>query len=187
MTDTKILTIPAPPSAPSVQYAGLPDEAATNLVAELLQRARKCSQPFFLERFDRLRHLRGLCIGVTSSAEPIAVFYISEAGNYAWAPAKNLHVTTQIYAQQWLPRCLQVGMLYWFRSSDSGNDHAKAEQVGTVGPLKTHYLATHTPPQKTTTKKTKDGNEDAGDSPALRPSCDGFDFEPLKSLDELGL
>lgn len=185
--DTNILDIPTPLVAPAVSYAGLPDEAATNRIAQLHERAQACGQAFQLENFDRLRHPRGLCVGLTTSSEAIAVFYTSESGVYAWGRSSYFHVTPLTITGHWLPLPLTVGMHYWFRASNLGVDHAKAEPVGIVGPLKTHYFAIHTPPNKPATKKTKAHDDESGDSPALRPAGDESGFQPLKSLDKLGL
>ena len=185
--DIHILEISTPLVLPAVSYAGLPDEDATNRVAQLHERAQACGQAFKLETFDRLRHPRGLCVGLTTSSEPIAVFYTSESGVYAWARSSHLHVTSLTITKHWLPLPLTVGMLYWFRASDVGDKHAKAEPVGMAGPLKTHYAAIHTPPNKPVTKKAKAQDDETGDSPALRPALDKSGFQPINSLDGLGL
>lgn len=187
MTNTQILTIPIPPSAQTIKYEGLPDEAATNLVADLHERAKVSCQPFQLEKLDRSRHPRGLCVGITRSSTPIAVFYVTENGVYAWAPTANLHVTSATVSQYLVSQPVQVGMIYWFRASESGHDHAKAEKVGTAGPLKAHYLAVHRPKPKPISKKIKSSDDETGESPVLRPATDESGFAPLKSLDELGL
>ena len=186
--DLNILAIPERLAAPAVSYVGLPDESAVLHVAELHDIAQACGQPFQLESFDRLRHPRGYCLGISKGSTPIAIFYVAESGIYAWALTSCLHVASLTAAQRWLPQPLKVGMNYWFRASDFGDGHAKAEPVGPAGPLKTHYWASHTPPPNNPViKKSKAKDDEAGDSPALRPQLENSEFMPIKSLGELGL
>lgn len=186
MTTSKRL-LPLSPEAgtPNHSYRDLPDESAADLVADLNERATAAGQPFRLAPLDPVCHPRGLCIGLSDSAQAIAVFYISNVGDYAWCPVSGVHVMP-LKPGTWVAPPLEVGMHYWFRAASPLSAHIRAEAVGMVGPLKTDYLARHTPPpaKPKTKANTKTGDDD-GSAPALRPDASGF--TPLKSLDDLGL
>lgn len=188
MSDTsQILAISDLTSDASAQYISMPDEATVNLVADLYERARVCGQPFKIEQLDRYRHPRGLCVGISTGENAIAIFYASELGQYAWEYISRIHVAQPANAKLWVALPLELGMLYWFRASNASPNALRAEAVGTVGPLKERYLALHRPlPKKPSKKSTAD--DDSGDLlPTLRPHLDESEFQALKSLEDLGL
>ncbi len=184
-----ILPIPDLTNSTTDRYIGMPDEAATNLVADLDERAHGCGQPFLLEHLNRYRHPRGLCIGITTTENAIAVFYVSELGHYAWEYVERIHVAQPAHAKQWVSLPIELGMLYWFRASNADPNNVRAEAVGAVGPLKDRYIALHRHlPKKPAAKKGKGSKDDSGElPPALRPQSAESEFQPLTSLEDLGL
>ena len=191
MTNEYILAIPQAHTKQTPDYAGLPNEAAFNRVAELHERAKACNQPFTLEALHRYQHQRGLCVALTDvGSDSIAVFYISDAGLYAWTRRNQIHVTAPANSRHWAEFPLQLGMQYFFRAATSRYEHINAEPWGMAGQLKNRYIELHTPPLETlSSKKRKKSSDDESDGspPALRPSNDGHNFTPLDSLEALGL
>lgn len=185
MTKPKqLLSLSPETGTPNHSYRDLPDESATDLVADLHERATVAGQPFRLTPLDPACHPRGLCVGLSDSAQAIAVFYLSAAGDYGWCLLARLHVEPPT-AHTWVAPPVKLGMHYWFRASGHGPEHVRAEAVGEVGPLKTDYLARHNVPPAKPKSKSKTGDDD-GTAPALRPR-DESGFTPLKSLGDLGL
>ena len=174
---------------PQASYGKLPNEAAYNLIAELHERAIHSHRPFNIKQLSLAEDSSGFCLGITHGQEAIAVFYVSEYGQYAWCFVDSIHVVQPAQARHMTPLPLEIGEHYWFRKSQSRPDAICAMSVGPIGPLRTHYVASHTPVPKTASKKAKfkDGDSDAGLPPALRPKDNEQVFVPLKSLDELGL
>lgn len=185
-------TVNPKPTKPG--FEALPDQSAFELVSALYERAQKAGQPFKLNHLDRIKHPRGYCVGQTSSEHPINVFYLSEYGDYAWLENSKLCVMPEIgQSQIWTNKPIQIGMLYWFQQASplASPETIKAVPVGTVGPLAIAYAALNPEPTEEQPKTKRKNKGDSGDMMAYihppPPKRNDNDFQPLQSLDELGL
>lgn len=191
----KIHTLPASkPKQTKPDFGKLPDESAFELISGLFERAQKSGQPFKLSHLDRIAHPRGYCIGQTSSEHPVSVFYVSEYGDYAWMESCKLCVMPEVgQSRTWTQKPIEIGMLYWFQKASplASSDTIKAVPVGTVGPLASAYINLNPEPSEEQPKTRKKNNSESGDMMAFihppPPKRIDNDFQPLQSLDELGL
>lgn len=171
----------------------LPDEDAYELVAQLQERAKASSQAFNLVTLNWSKHPRGLCIGKTATESPICVFYITEYGDYAWIEESRLSVVPDLnHTRHFIQRPVEVGMHYWFQKGSDllSSSHIKAVPVGIVGPLANAYKERHAvvaKPADDKHKKKKTTDSISYIHPPPEVLQDDADFQPLKSLDELGL
>lgn len=171
----------------------LPDEEAYELVAQLQERAKASSQAFNLVTLNWSKHPRGLCIGKSETENPICVFYITEYGDYAWAEESRLSVVPDLsHTRHFIQRPVEVGMHYWFQKGSDllSSGHVKAVPVGPVGPLANAYKERHAVVAKRVEdkhKKKKSTDSMSFIHPPPEVLQDDADFQPLKSLDELGL
>jgi len=167
-------------------FVNLPNESAVELIVRCLDLAKNNNQPFTLEKFNWIRHQRGLCIGLTEGNDSaIALFYISDFGLYAWAYRTHIHVVTDRPSIGWISPALKIETLYWFSPSNHGPEHAKAQEMGSESDIKCRYKSLHprTAPLPPTKRKTANSEED-GTNPVLHPQGN---FELLSSLDDFGL
>lgn len=168
-----------------LRFVGLPNEAACELISRCEEKAKKCGQPFFVEKLSLRKHGRVLCIGLTDGADGIALFYISDLGQYVWLRRDHIYIPPPDGSTQWTSMPIVLGCLYLLFVSQSGDDYVKAHCFGPVSELRTRYEALHTPPPPVTTNKRKQREEeDGGTSPVLHPQPG---FTPPTSLSELGL
>ena len=167
-------------------FDNLPDESAVELIVRCLDLAKNNNQSFTLEKFNWIKHQRGLCIGLTESNDSeIVLFYISDFGIYAWDYRAHIHVITENPSIDWVSPPLQVETLYWFGPSGHGPGHAKALVIGTESDIKRRYIALHprAVPQAAAKRKSTNSDDD-GTSPVLHPQGS---FELISSLDDFGL
>lgn len=192
MTKIQIINLHNRESTEPHRYS-LPDEDAYELVAKLQERAKASSQAFNLVTLNWLKHPRGLCIGKTTSENPICVFYVTEYGDYAWIEESRLSVVPDLnHTRHFIQRPVEVGMHYWFQKGSDllSSGHVKAVPVGPIGPLANAYKERHSVVQKSADEKHK--KKKSTDSmgfihPPPEVLQDDAEFQPLKSLDELGL
>lgn len=184
----------AKPEPTKPGFEDLPDQSAFELISNLFERAQKAGQPFKLSQLDRIKHPRGYCIGQTSSEHPISLFYLSEYGDYAWLENNKLCVIPEMgQSRIWINKPIQIGMLYWFQQGSplASPETIKAVPVGTVGPLASAYVALNPEPPEEQPKTKKKNKDDSGDMMVYihppPPKRNDNDFQPLQSLDELGL
>ncbi len=169
-------------------FENLPNESAVELIVMNLDIAKNNNQTFTLENFNRIKHQRGLCVGLTEGDDlEIALFYISDFGLYAWDYTAHIHVVTEMPSSNWITPPLQIGTTYWFGPSNQGSEHAKALAMGTETDIKRRYKSLHprtAPAPQPAIKRQTANSEDDGASPVLHPQRD---FELLTSLDDFGL
>lgn len=183
-----ILTPTAIDTSSNTPFDVLPDEDAYNLIAGIRDNATAAEKPFNLYKLDRERHPRGLCIGKTSTDKPISIFYLSDIGEYGWIETSRLRVEPSFQCKHWTRIDIALGMLYWFRKSAAYPNDIRAEPVGTAGPLVSAYAALLALPGISRTPKNNNkGDDETNCANELRPQFSEPQFEPLKSLDELGL
>lgn len=168
-----------------LRFVGLPNEAACELVSRCEDTAKKCGQPFLVEKLSLEKHRRALCIGLTNGEDGIALFYISESGQYAWLQRDRIYIPPPDGSTRWTSMPTTLGCLYLLFASQSGKDHVKAYCFGPVSELRMRYESLHTPPPCAAPSKRKQrDDEDGGTSPVLHPQP-GFTLPT--SLSELGL
>ena len=170
-------------------FSCLPDEASFTLISGRAAFAKKCGQAFKLEMFDWKKHQRAFCVGFTEGENAIALFYVSDAGLYAWVRIDHIHITRGTPSANFTSSSIENGMAYWFTPSARGDKYYKAEVIGSYSDIGKRYRELHQPPESKTNsptnKKIKAADDDGnGAPPAHRPQDD---FMLLTSFDEFGL
>ena len=185
--NTEIISLPQVYAQQTVSYGDLPHEAGFTCVAELHEIAILCNRQFKIQPLDICQYRIGLCVGMSKSAnDNIAVFYVAD-GMYVWVRKSQIHPFVPS-ARCWTEIPLETGMHYLFGPSKIGPEHIRAELWGKSGRLKDLYFQQHCLPPKTKasgSKKNSGSDESDGAPPVLHP--DSSEFQPIKSLDELGL
>ena len=177
------------PKISGSNYSGLPDESSFTLISGQAAFAMKCGQAFNLEIFDWKRHQRALCVGFTEGVDAIALFYISNAGLYAWIRIDHIHITPGTTSMNFTSSSIENGIVYWFTPSARGDRYFKAEVIGSYSDIGKRYRELHQPSESKTNspsnKKNNSTDDDGNGAPLSHHPQD--DFTLLTSFDEFGL